>query len=424
MAKHSMKRFIVILAAACVLWPCRAQQTSTEVFRAALEAQGVTFTNNNSIVLLHNGRDKFNAMFDAIRSARRYVYLEYFNFRNDSIGLALFDLLGQKAQEGVEVRAMFDSFGNKSNDSPLQKHHLKAIRATGVDVREFDPMCFPWINHVYHRDHRKIVIIDGEVCFTGGMNVADYYIHGRPEYGAWRDMHMQLTGDAVARYEEIFRTMWKSAFDVQLAEHEPASFDSPSYLTLLTDTSATASHKCVGVVDRTPGRHSKDMRKAYCAAIDAAQKHIQIVNPYPVNVKSVRRALRRALKRGVRLEIMVSSRSDVPVTPDVVGLEMKKLASRGAEVYYNNEGFHHSKIMMVDSAYCTVGSTNMDARSFLFDYEVNSFILDSATTGELQSIFEKDKLNCTLFTAKDWRKRFNLGHRITGRLFSLLRGFF
>lgn len=121
---------------------------------------------------------------------------------------------------------------------------------------------------------------------------------------------------------------------------------------------------------------------------------------------------------------MVSAKSDVPITPDVVALEMKRLAKRGAEVYYNQTGFHHSKVMMVDGRFCTIGSTNLDARSFLFDYEVNSFILDPETTAELQNIFEQDKQHCTRFRAEDYRKQFSLGHRITGRFFSLFRGFF
>ncbi len=388
--------------------------------RHALEQMGVSFSANNSLVLIHTGEEKFRAMFDAIRQARRYVHLEYFNFRNDSIGLALFQLLGEKAQEGVQVRALFDSFGNSSNDSPLRRRHIEAIRQTGVQVHEFDPIRFPWINHAYHRDHRKIVVIDGEVCFAGGMNVADYYIHGRPEYGEWRDMHMQLTGDVVAAYGQIFAGMWHKVTGETV---HADSMTAASVVVPLTDTTATAGCKVIGVVDRRPHAESKAMRRAYVAAIDAAQSHIQIVNPYPTNVRSVRRALRRALKRGVRMEIMVSAKSDVPITPDVVALEMKKLARRGAEVYYNQTGFHHSKVMMVDSVFCTVGSTNLDARSFLFDYEVNSFILDAPTTQQLQDIFEADKANCVIFSADDYRRRFSFGHRAVGHVFSLFRGF-
>ena len=449
-----LKGFIIclLLCISVTAWTQETEEDAERLLQQVLtEELGTRFSSNNSVVLLFTGQNKFDAMFNAIRQAKHYVHLEYFNFRNDSIGLALFDLLGQKAAEGVEVRAMFDSFGNSSNDSPLLNRHLKAIRETGVQVEEFDPIKFPWINHAYHRDHRKIVVVDGAVAYTGGMNVADYYIHGRPEYGEWRDMHMELTGDVVAEYERLFARMWwEQTGEILLNEiyapqpstlnPQPSTLNpQPSTLNpqlstfnsqlstsfdLLPDTTATAGKKTIGVVERGPGLHSKDMRKAYVAAIDAAQHHIQIVNPYPTNVKSVRRAMRRALKRGVRMEIMVSAKSDVPITPDVVALEMKKLAKRGAEVYYNQTGFHHSKVMMVDGRYCTVGSTNLDARSFCFDYEVNSFIFDAATTRQLQQIFEQDKRNCTTFTVEDYRRIQNFGHRLTGHFFSLFRGFF
>ena len=186
--------------------------SSDSIVRHALDSLGIHFSSDNSVELYTHGQDKFDAMFNDIRQAKHYVHLEYFNFRNDSIGRALFHLLGEKAAEGVTVRAMYDSFGNSSNDSPLKNRHLRAIRATGVDVREYDPIKFPWVNHVFNRDHRKIVVIDGEVCYTGGMNVADYYIHGRPEYGEWRDMHMRLTGSVVGEYERIFEAMWEHSF--------------------------------------------------------------------------------------------------------------------------------------------------------------------------------------------------------------------
>lgn len=447
---HTMRRFLLFPVFLLFTQFCfsddfaSSSQPSDSIFRQVMEEQlGIEFTDDNSVALIHTGRDKFNAMFAAIRQARHFIHLEYFNFRNDSIGLALFDLLGQKAQEGVEVRAMFDSFGNSSNDSPLKNKHLRAIRATGVQVAEFDPIKFPWINHAYHRDHRKIVVIDGAVCYTGGMNVADYYIHGRPDYGEFRDMHMELTGSVVTQYERIFSYMWwkqtgevllnevytasdSCGFqsDVRLSSPLPKKIGKSSDFSLLPDTTSSAGSKMIGVVDRRPYTASKNMRKAYVTAIDAARERIQIVNPYPTNVKSVRRALRRALDRGVRVEIMVSAKSDVPITPDIVALEMKKLAKRGAVVYLNQTGFHHSKVMMVDGRFCTIGSTNLDARSFLYDYEVNSFILDIPTTRQLQQIFDSDLDNCTLFRAEDYRQLYNLGHRLTGHFFSLFRGFF
>ena len=181
-----------------------------------LKELGIQFAGNNKIQLITSGAEKFDLMFNEIEQAQKYVYLEYFNFRNDSIGNVLFDLLCKKANEGVVVRIIFDDWGNRSNDKPLKKEHIQRLRDAGIEIHKFDPLVFPWINHAFHRDHRKIVIIDGLVLYTGGMNVADYYIHGKPEFGKWRDMHMRLEGDAVSLYRNIFLKMWDRCSDVSI----------------------------------------------------------------------------------------------------------------------------------------------------------------------------------------------------------------
>ena len=166
--------------------------TSDSLVLRFLSESGIPISDNNKVRLLKSGREKFIDLFSAIRDAKHHIHLEYFNFRNDSIANALFDLLAEKVKEGVEVRAMFDAFGNWSNNKPLKKRHLKKIREQGIEIVKFDPFTFPYINHAAHRDHRKIAVIDGEVAYTGGMNIADYYINGLPKIGTWRDMHMRI----------------------------------------------------------------------------------------------------------------------------------------------------------------------------------------------------------------------------------------
>ena len=168
----------------------------------------VKFTNNNSIVVFKTGKEKFDDLFPAIRAAKESIHLEYFNFRNDSISKELFTLLVHKAAEGVKVRALFDGFGNSSNNRPLRRRHLDSLRARGIEIYEFDPIRFPYLNHIAHRDHRKIVVIDGQVAYTGGMNVADYYIMGKPEFGEWRDLHTRVEGDAVGELQRVFLEFW------------------------------------------------------------------------------------------------------------------------------------------------------------------------------------------------------------------------
>ena len=147
------------------------------------------------------------------------------------------------------------------------------------------------------------------------------------------------------------------------------------------------------------------MRETYIESIDAAQEKIQIINPYFTPVGSVKRALKRALKRGVEVEIMIPGKSDIPFTPDAAFYIANKLRKQGAEIYIYNGGFHHSKIMMVDSLFCTVGSTNLNSRSLRYDYEVNAFIFDLPTTHELSVLFENDKLDSTLLTREVYKKR-------------------
>ena len=143
-----VKRYLLVLLTACLWLSNSVAQTSDSLIVACLQEEGVKFSHNNSVTLLMNGQEKFDDMFSAIRQARSSVHLEYFNFRNDSIANMLFDLLAEKVKEGVEVRALFDAFGNSSNNRPLKKKHLKSIRQRGIEIYEFSPLRFPWINQV------------------------------------------------------------------------------------------------------------------------------------------------------------------------------------------------------------------------------------------------------------------------------------
>ena len=360
-----------------------------------LREEGIPVTDNNHVKLLMSGQEKFADLFDAIRQARHHIHLEYFNFRNDSIGEALFDLLAEKAAEGVEVRAMFDAFGNWSNNKPLRNKHLKAIRKRGIEIVKFDPITFPYVNHVMHRDHRKIVVIDGQTGYTGGMNVADYYLNGLPKIGQWHDMHVRIDGDAVRYLQGIFLTMWNR----ETGQH----VGGPEYFADIHIPDSIAGE--VAIVDRVPRETPRSISHAYAAAIDSAKQVIRIINPYFVPTKSIRRALKNALKRNVRVEIMIPSVSDVPFTPEAALYFVHKLMKRGAHIYLFNGGFHHSKVMTVDDAYCTVGTANLNSRSLRYDYETNAFIFDPHTTRQLNTLFNHDRLNSTRLTKEWWMQR-------------------
>lgn len=398
-----MKRFVlaILFAAVCL---CVSSQTSDSIIVDCLQDEGVKFSANNSVTLLMNGQEKFDDMFEAIRQARSSVHLEYFNFRNDSIASLLFNILADKAKEGVEVRALFDGFGNDSNNKPLKKNHLEKIRANGIEIYEFDPIRFPWVNHVFHRDHRKIVVIDGKIAYTGGMNVADYYIIGTEQVGEWRDMHCRIEGDEVNTLQAIFLKIWNkvSGQNVYGAKYF-RGFHGADYITgLKPDTCSSAGRKMVGIINREPRTTNGIVRTFYTEAINSARDSIKLVNPYLTLNPTLKRALRKAVKRGVKVEIMVSEKSDIPLTPDCVFYNVHKLMKHGVDVWIYKNGFHHTKIIMVDGRFCTVGSANLNARSLNFDYEENAVIVDPCTTKELDEMFERDKKHSFKLTEEIW----------------------
>jgi cardiolipin synthase len=366
-------------------------QTSDSLIVSQMKTVGINFYPHNEVQLIMSGKDKFDLLFEDIRQAKSSVHLEYFNFRNDSIASLLFDILREKRKQGVEVRALFYGVGNDSNNQPLKKHHIKSLRADSIDIHEYDPVRFPWVNHIWPRDHRKIVVIDGRIAYTGGMNVADYYIVGTKQVGEWRDMHCRIEGPVVNELQEIFARIWQKVTKEQLN-------DSKYY------QGQDKGNKMVGITNREPNKTNKIMRQFYISALDDAQDSIQIINPYFTLTPSVKKAIHRAIKRGVKVDILVSAKSDIPLTPDAVFYNVHKLMKKGANIWLYQPGFHHSKIMMVDGRFCTVGSTNLDSRSLRYDYEVNALIINKQVTQELQDMFIRDTKKSVLLTPDEWNK--------------------
>ena len=392
-----------------------AGENSAERTMRDFKQMGLTIYENNEVRILPTAEIKFRDLFEEVERAEKYILMDYFKFQQDSICGALTRKLCRKAREGVEVKVIFDSFGNHDSDFPLSDTLQQSIRRSGVEIEAFDPVRFPWINHLMHRNHHKIAIIDGKTVYTGGMNVADYYLHGKPKVGKWRDMHIRMDGPIVQAYEGLFWKMWG---DPSKSPHKGETCE-PDSLPLRKGRGGS-----VAFASRWPRETPEIMRQTYCIAIDNADRLVQIVNPYAMLFGEVRAALRRALERGVKVQFMVSTKSDGKVNDDVIGLEMRKLMKRGAEVWYYNDGFHHSKVMMIDSLFCTVGTTNLDARSLCFDYEVNAFIFDPATTHELQQIFHDDMAHhSTLLTPEVFKERFPLKRRIRGRIFTISKRF-
>jgi len=376
-------------------------QSSDSLTISQMRELGVVFSKNNKVELLMSGKEKFARLFEDIRQAKQSVHLEYFNFRNDSIASLLFDILREKRKEGVEVRAVFDGFGNDSNNQPLKKKHLEKLHADSIEIYEFDPIRFPWINHIWPRDHRKIVVIDGRIAYTGGMNVADYYVVGSEQVGEWRDMHCRIEGSAVNELQKIFVRFWKKLSKENLTD--------PKYF-----QGTKAGNKMVGIVNREPHNSNEITRRFFVNVLDNAKDSVKIINPYFMPTNKVMKALKRCAERGVKMDILISAKYDEPLTPDIVMYNMKKLIKRGVNVWRYRPGFHHSKIMMVDGKFCTVGSTNLDARGLRYDYEVNALIMDEETTKKLDQKFIEDTGKSDYVSMEEWKKSRTTWQRFKG----------
>ena len=390
-----------------------------------LRKKNVKFSHDNSVTLLMSGQEKFDDMFEAIRQARSSIHLEYFNFRNDSVAKLLFTILEAKAEQGVEVRALFDGFGNTSNNRPLKKSHLAAIRSHGVQIYEFNPVKFPWIDDIFNRDHRKIVVIDGQLAYTGGMNVADYYVNGTEQVGEWHDMHCRIEGEEVNTLQKIFLRMWKKVTGEEIhgAKYYRYGSEGGYFKGLKPDTTATRGRKMVGIINREPHTSNEIIREFYYNAINYARDSIKIINPYFTPSPRLKRALRKAAERGVKVELMLSVKSDIPLTPDCGFYNAHRLMKRGVKVWMFKPGFHHTKIIMVDGKFCTVGSANLNSRSLRWDYEENAVIVDKHTTKELSDLFERQKKDCFLLTPESWNSFRTRWQKFRGWFANLLSPF-
>ena len=367
--------------------------SSDSAFISYIKSENIPYTQNNHVDILNGAHVKFDSLLADIDRANHHIHLEYFNFRNDSINKVLITALAKKAKEGVAVRAMFDAFGNMSNDRPLKKKDLEAIRRQGIEIVKFDPIVFPWINHVMSRDHRKIVVIDGKVGYIGGINVADYYLNGLEGIGEWRDMHSKVTGPAVNELQKIFLDMWEGETGERL--------EGMAYYPV-HETEGGAD---IAVVDRWPRKTPKRMRRAYANAINSAKDSLVLINPYFMPMPVVRKAIEKAIDDGVKVSLVLSAKGDIPAMPDGVWRVGYQLMKRGAEVYMYTGGFNHSKVMCVDGKFCTIGSANLNSRSLIYDYEANIFVFGKEDTDELNGYIELDKQNSFRLTKEIYKER-------------------
>jgi cardiolipin synthase len=344
--------------------------------RAALSVDRSTTTDGNDIEVYHHGPAAFDAMESAIRSARRHVHVEFYIFDPDRAGTRLIECLIERARAGVEVRLLRDAMGSRD----LRASHLKPLLEAGAQVAEFlpiNPLARPF--SVNFRNHRKIVVIDGTTAFTGGMNVADEYRDDQhPKLGRWRDTMLRLRGPAVLRYQEIFAEDW--SFTTGELCVGTTYFPAPQ----------PQGTSLVQVIDSGPDGTALAIHRALFVAISSARQRVWITTPYFVPDRAILVAMQTAAMRGVDVRLLLPAHGDQYLVFHASRSHYDELLDAGVRVYEYTPGFVHAKTMLVDAAWCTIGSANMDHRSFMLNWEANLFALDPTLTRHMATQFLED----------------------------------
>ncbi len=361
---------------------------------------------NNKIDVLSDGKTTFDAMFEAIRNAKNHIHIEFFIFGNDKISNELRELLIEKAKEGVRVRMIYDYWGSIL----LSQMYLQTLRDAGVYIRPFLPLRLRFgRSKINYRNHRKLLIVDGEIGFTGGLNVADRYVFGN-SLGHWRDTFVRFEGAAVHGLQQLFLIDWHFV--------EGKLINDPKYYPL----PKKFKDNIVQIVSSGPDTDWEAIMQGIASAIMSATRYVYIHTPYFIPNDVIDTCIHMSTLSGIDVRLMVPARSDSRLSDACTSSYLGKALEAGVKVYKYKKGFLHSKAIVVDDFISIVGSANLDERSFNQNFEANAFIYDAKTADKLKKLFERDMKNCIEVTLESWtnRKRRQKLKESFARLFSPL----
>lgn len=387
---------------------------------AALEENitGRPLTAGNRIALHSDGPSTYAAMFGAIRGARDHINLEVYIFESDNAGEKLIDLLLRKQRAGVQVNIIYDSVGSLQTPATFFRPLIDA----GGKVLEFNPVNPLKVRkrwRLNRRDHRKILVVDGRVAFTGGVNISDVYSKSTssrsgsssgsgggapkdegdtPDKAAqkaapWRDTHIEIHGPAVAELQRLFLDTWTRQKGPALPQKD--------YFPKL----APAGEDLIRIIDSTPERPAREIYRSFLAAVRSADRSIHLTNAYFVPGREMVKALEEAAERGVEVKLILPSYSDSGLVFHAGRRYYTSLLRAGVQIYERQNAMLHAKTAVIDGAWSSVGSANMDLRSFLHNDEVNAHILSAGFAERLDALFQKDLAASQRVELETWRKR-------------------
>ena len=352
---------------------------------------GSIYTTGNEVKTYISGEKKFQDLIKDIRSAKSFIHIEYYIFRFDDLGKAIIDELKSKVDEDVEVRLLVDGMGSKN----LKQKEIRYIKSLGIKFSIFFPGAFPRINtRINYRNHRKIVIIDGEIGYVGGFNVGNEYVNRGHQFKFWRDTHLKVKGQAVKELNKRFILDWDYASN--------ENFDN-----IIKYFPKPKEYGRVGmqIVSSGPDHMDEYIKIAYMKIINNARKYVYIQTPYLVPDEPILEALRISALSGVDVRIIVPDKPDHFFMEWVLSANIANLIDYGVKIYRYNNGFIHSKTIVSDDIVSSIGTANMDNRSFRLNFEVNAFIYDGVVAKEQSKIFLNDQKFSTFVTKEAYEKR-------------------
>ena len=349
-------------------------------------------TRGNTVKLLINGEEKFPEVIDALRDAKDHIHIEYYIYEQDEIGEQIENILIEKAKEGVKVRFIYDDFGSPN----IRKKTEQKMRAAGIEIYPFQKVLFYLIaNRLNYRNHRKIIVIDGQTAFTGGINVSDKYINNKPGKLFWRDTHLRIDGPGVFYLQYLFLANWNFCTG-KIIEPEKSQFLIPS---------THQDDRFLQVAASGPDSEQPSVLFSLLQAIYLAKKEILISTPYFIPGDSILEALRIAALSGLSVKLLVPGVCDSKFVNAASKSYYEDLLCAGVDIYMYRKGFVHAKTLVSDGSLSIIGTANMDYRSFELNFEVNVMVYDRKFSEQLRNVFFKDLEDAEKIDKDEWCKR-------------------
>lgn len=359
-----------------------------------------------STKVLTNGEETFNHILEHLKKATHHIHMEYYIVRHDQIGEEIKNILIEKAKHGVKVRFLYDSVGSWQ----LSKKYVKDLLDAGVEMVEFGPVRLPFLNSKFNfRNHRKIIVIDGSIGFVGGLNIGDEYLGRDKGFGFWRDTHMMARGEAVRSLQLIFLQDWFYMTNSSLL--------TPEYLSPILEEN---DHGGVQMIAGGPDNEWSVIKNIFFSMISSADKSVWIASPYFIPDEDIFSSLKVAALSGLDVRLLVPQRPDKRIVFFASRSYFPELLEAGVKIYEYKKGFMHSKIVIVDGHLASIGTSNMDMRSFHLNFEVNAFLYKTSSTEKLVKEYENDLIDSNEIVLDDFKKR-HIGYRLlesTSRLLS------